>query len=179
MSNIRHGIRHPFDRIRKKRNQNLLANLPEQKHPNKYLADILHKTANVQDEITKRAELYASDRAYKLAIQKRIQEAIDEYLDTLELKGKGKNNTLIDVYTTTHNNLKLVEANLTITLDRTKRTPVPSLGQVNMAQSTSTFGTTTAPLAWLGEALGYLLGILLKTTRSSSKLQRMLEASVH
>jgi hypothetical protein len=55
MSNIRHGIRHPFDRIRKRRNQNLLNNLPEQKNPNKYLADILHKTTNVQDEISKKS----------------------------------------------------------------------------------------------------------------------------
>ena len=147
--------------------------LPEQKEPWNYITHILQNTSNIQEETQFRAEIYATDRMYKITINKRILEAIDEYIDQMLLEdNNNNNNTLVDVFSKVQQNINQMTSTASNISHRTRRTPSPNIaftgmGITNMADSII---TNDAPLSWLGEALGYLLGF---PTKSSSEFKQI------
>jgi len=115
-----------------------------------------------------RAEIYTTGRLYKQLINKRVDEAINDYLDDMLLEQSTSNATLVFVYTNVQQHLNEWTSTTvaTDTLHRTRRTPTPTIGLTGMsiANTANSFSTGHAPLAWLGEALGFLLGIPTKNS---------------
>jgi len=121
-----------------------------------------------------RAEIYATDRLSKQLINKRVEEAIDDYLDDMALEHSTSNATSVNVFTNLQQHLNEWTSTTTATdtLHRTRRTPIPTIGLTGMsiANTANSFSTGHAPLAWLGEALGFLLGFPTKNSVISLNL---------
>ena len=147
--------------------------LPEQKEPWNYITHILQNTSNIDEQTQLRAEIYATDRMYKHTINRRITEAIDEYIDQMLLEDtQHNNNTLVDIFSRVQHNINQMTSTPSNTSHRTRRTPSPNIaftgmGITNMADSMI---TNEAPLSWLGEALGYLLGF---PTKGSTEFKQI------
>ena len=83
------------------------------------------------------------------------------------------NATLVDVFTNVQQHLN-ERTSTTTAVDephRTRRTPIPTIGLTGMsiANTANSFSTGHAPLAWLGEALGFLLGFPTRIAQSSNR----------
>ena len=149
--------------------------LPEEKAPEKYISSILHKSADAQAETTYRAEILAADRMYKQVINKRIDDALDEYLDNMQLEEKEyKNDTLVHIYTKVQESINKMTSTTPHHLLRTRRTPQPDLGLTAMGSTNvaNSMITGEAPLSWMGEALGYLLGFPTKNSKEFKQISK-------
>ena len=126
-----------------------------------------------------RAEIYATDRLYKQLINNRIDEALDDYISDMMMDNSTSNTTLVDVFTQVQEHVNQITSTTLASQQRTRRTPTIGLTGMNVANTANSFSTGHAPLAWLGEALGYLLGIPTKNSvefRQIAKNARAIEA---
>ena len=155
-STARHKHRHLPDIFRGRRNY------PEQTNPNMYLSTILYNSTNRTEEMTKRAEFFATDMLYKHQINKRIDDAIDDYLDSVMAEDTDFNKTTLD---------KLIQQTQTKLEDtmkkekegRTRRTP---------SSMVTSMMANDAPFSGLGEVVGYLLGIPTKNSAEFKQITR-------
>jgi hypothetical protein len=171
---LRDAARSRIDRLRRRRNHHNIQMLPEQADPTKHISSVLHNSSDIPHETQMRAEIYATDRLYKQLINKRVEEAIDEYLDDMAIQHTTSNATLVDVFTNVQQHLN-ERTSTTTAIDephRTRRTPIPTIGLTGMsiANTANSFSTGHAPLAWLGEALGFLLGF---PTKNSAEFKQI------
>ena len=176
---LRDAARSRANRLRRRRNNHPTKILPEQADFSQHISLILHNSSNIPMETQMRAEIYATDRLYKQLINNRIDEALDDYISDMMMDNSTSNTTLVDVFTQVQEHVNQMTSTTLASQQRTRRTPTIGLTGMNVANTANSFSTGHAPLAWLGEALGYLLGIPTKNSvefRQIAKNARAIEA---
>lgn len=150
-------------------------NFPEQTRPDIYLSTLLYNSSDVTKETSLRAEIYATNIMYKQVIDKRVTQAIDDYLDSVILEDSDTNKTTFSsVFEKVRTNINSLTINEEHPQARTRRTPIGPIAVAGTAfgatNAVSSAFTGDAPLSWIGDALGLLLGF---PTKNSAEFKQI------